>query len=1158
MLGLRGPVNKEENMFNKVMIVSFIVWDRKIWSELGFERRDGICEMSYSVTAGGHFLILTIDSLLNRFFILLLVCLLPLNLMEAKDLYVPSGGEPSYATIQAAIDRASDGDRILVGPGVYSEHLLFRGADTAIQLSGAGPTTTILEGNGTSSVVTFKGGETKDTIITGFTIRRGGGTNMAGGGVFCKDASPSILGNVIEQNVIQGSGNGLQGFGGGLLLINSNALVSRNVFRSNEAVVGGGIFALQGRPTISGNVIYDNSATRAGGIGVRGNARVWNNTLVRNAAEAGGHVNVIDGRPEILNNIMSHAIRGGGVTFEHSSLTTLAWIAHNNLWANEGSDYVRGGEAVSLRGRWGNLAEDPLWVDLEQADFKLQEGSPCINEGSALGTELDLDFSGAPRLFSARVDMGAHEFTGVINFPPIAEASSSIVISFSGAQVNLDASKSLDPEGGVLTYSWKQVEGEGIELSDPVSATPQFPLPAPGDYVFELIVHDGSSVSQADTVVVHVENLPPLASAGINQSFARIPHQIQMDGSHSIDPEGSRLTYLWEQIAGPVVELESIARPVFIPTEDGSYTFRLTVSDQHESSSTDAVTYHVGLVQPIADAGLTCYTDGRDIYLDGTGSVNPNSNKPLVYAWKQLGTTLFGSPVKIEGEDTATPTLSVLTRPSRLQTLTFELNVSCEERTSTPSIVDVHLVPKSGNRPLALENELFDPAKPTIVSFGGGNCDSGGPLSLGDQWYPYANLISGTFTRDSKSSSTIPTYFGYADQLLVMLSELAPNYNQPIQIIGFSTGNMPAFDVALQFNIFYKDPRYAINRITMLDSACRDFQPNIEELLAASAEGGWFWIDNYYSALGRFREGVYNVEFPTPPAGHDTPSGWYPNSLAFEPKENDTALGGAYFSLAGPGRYHQLNTSNAFYDLGWQATDSRRFLLEDLEILSPATSKAILPAPISPVGPDDGSVIGPEGVLISCEPVERAVRYQVVVGPDPKFVTAVISESFSPPSEKLLVLPYPETFWSVRALDVHGSYAFSPPRLLLRDTDGDRLTDVDEVSDYGSDPAMVDTDQDGRTDFEEAITGTHLLFPNNLSYLYQIAKSNSGLTIQWLGQPGKRYAVESSADLGEASWQLVGTVQAPNNSDGEAPTPLEYDVVGLDGSEGFYRIVLLE
>ena len=44
-----------------------------------------------------------------------------------------------------------------------------------------------------------------------------------------------------------------------------------------------------------------------------------------------------------------------------------------------------------------------------------------------------------------------------------------------------------------------------------------------------------------------------------------------------------------------------------------------------------------------------------------------------------------------------------------------------------------------------------------------------------------------------------------------------------------------------------------------------------------------------------FREGVYNVEFPTPPAEHSTPNSWYPSSWTFGSDEDDLdVIGGAY------------------------------------------------------------------------------------------------------------------------------------------------------------------------------------------------------------------------------------------------------------------------
>ena len=97
---------------------------------------------------------------------------------------------------------------------------------------------------------------------------------------------------------------------------------------------------------------------------------------------------------------------------------------------------------------------------------------------------------------------------------------------------------------------------------------------------------------------------------------------------------------------------------------------------------------------------------------------------------------------------------------------------------------------------------------------------------------------------------------------MVTLSRLAPEYDQPIQTIGYSTGAMPACDVAERFNLVYKDPRYQVNRITLIDSACRAYVASISNLVSTRMPGKVFWIDNYYSVAGSFRPGTLNAEFP--------------------------------------------------------------------------------------------------------------------------------------------------------------------------------------------------------------------------------------------------------------------------------------------------------
>lgn len=69
------------------------------------------------------------------------------------------------------------------------------------------------------------------------------------------------------------------------------------------------------------------------------------------------------------------------------------------------------------------------------------------------------------------------------------------------------------------------------------------------------------------------------------------PNQYDLDGSNSSDSDGDPLTFSWEQISGPAVELSSYSasKTTFVPLEEATYTFRLTVSDGITVSAPDTV-----------------------------------------------------------------------------------------------------------------------------------------------------------------------------------------------------------------------------------------------------------------------------------------------------------------------------------------------------------------------------------------------------------------------------------------------------------------------------------------------------------------------------------------------------------------------------------------
>ncbi len=103
-----------------------------------------------------------------------------------------TGGVPgSFLSINDAIDAATSLDIIEVYSGSYVEDVNFDGKDVIVTaLSGPASTTIV----GTSTAVTFAGGEGPAAQLTGFTINSAGayGIYVSGG------SSPTVTGTIID------------------------------------------------------------------------------------------------------------------------------------------------------------------------------------------------------------------------------------------------------------------------------------------------------------------------------------------------------------------------------------------------------------------------------------------------------------------------------------------------------------------------------------------------------------------------------------------------------------------------------------------------------------------------------------------------------------------------------------------------------------------------------------------------------------------------------------------------------------------------------------------------------------------------------------------------------------------------------------------------
>ncbi|WP_016775567.1 choice-of-anchor Q domain-containing protein [Anaerophaga thermohalophila] len=212
------------------------------------------------------------------------------------------------------------------------------------------------------------------------------------------EAVPITQNTVMDGVVIEkGYGDEHSAMDGGGLLLEKASPVVRNVwFRDNYtlnegAAVYGGFYS----DASFGNVIFvDNESQYNGGAIVGyGNMEIFNCVMYKNyAAGVGG------------------AVYGSGVTVTNS----IAWgntagVSYDDFDYNctvTNSIYSGYGNSDG-----NNLSQNPLFVDAEAFDFRLQEGSPAINAGNTeiLPDWLTHDYCGVPRIQKDTVDMGAFE-----------------------------------------------------------------------------------------------------------------------------------------------------------------------------------------------------------------------------------------------------------------------------------------------------------------------------------------------------------------------------------------------------------------------------------------------------------------------------------------------------------------------------------------------------------------------------------------------------------------------------------------------------------------------------------------------------------------------------------------------------------------------------
>ena len=200
---------------------------------------------------------------MNRIFatmMALLVC----GVTTAATINVPA----DYTTIQAAVNAASDGDEIVVAPGVYngSSNSVVSISKSIVLRSSGGHTVTIIDGEEARRGI-WCNGVGDSTRIEGFTIRNGRAADGRGGAIYCRNSSPNISSCKMEFNRAMGDkwdlGRGGAVFCeyGGILQISDCEIVANAALGGFDGGLGGAIYADSNTTAyISNSTVCSNSS----------------------------------------------------------------------------------------------------------------------------------------------------------------------------------------------------------------------------------------------------------------------------------------------------------------------------------------------------------------------------------------------------------------------------------------------------------------------------------------------------------------------------------------------------------------------------------------------------------------------------------------------------------------------------------------------------------------------------------------------------------------------------------------------------------------------------------------------------------------------------------------------------------------------------------
>ena len=274
-------------------------------------------------------------------------------------------------------------------------------------------------------------------------------TDSKGGALYAEHSSINISNCEVDSN-FGFNDEGVYMHGAGFQFSNCDVMMEDMYFHDNYCAncYGGGANFDSCNVYVNNAVFEDNYAVNAAGMGIqRSNdydVKIYNCLFDNNISyHYGGAMAMATSSPLIQNVTMTNnytiAAGGGALQFYSKARPVFKnciiwgndWYGEHNaisdgsqifVWGSDcapefynsilqgGYKEVHGNSGIAVYDTATMLDSDPMFVDIQNRDFRLQAGSPAINRGSFDTAGIpSKDLSGNPRIVGDRIDIGCYE-----------------------------------------------------------------------------------------------------------------------------------------------------------------------------------------------------------------------------------------------------------------------------------------------------------------------------------------------------------------------------------------------------------------------------------------------------------------------------------------------------------------------------------------------------------------------------------------------------------------------------------------------------------------------------------------------------------------------------------------------------------------------------